>query len=440
MTREQGTSTSQASRCGRGGAGTDKLGRANERNELDIVILFGRPLKVDNATPVGSRPSLARVMVELDITKKYPKKVWLGLDKFGHIQSVEMEAFHPFCDHCKALGHTVGNEIGAVENVVVDGNVGTVSSNPLCPITSSNDVLIIVGNGVEATGAIDHSIDVGLVGPPLVVFDGGSPIVLVVLEADAHVSENLDVCNVNFDGHEDGEGVAPSVKDSLAPVSFQDNLEVDNMGVCNCNIVVSNDSTSDLVVSSDEPSLSTPDPSLLEGLVQMVEVLITAISNEDMKAQLVVNLNESRSYGDMGEELDVHEECNAMFKLKENRIVEKAFSIGGGKQRRHKSNRKLLFAFMVAGCWWVLAFDWMGGKVLWLDYDEAGFLYATLDGLACLGNLGGYLAENLDSFHFLLKQAENPDLLTNDPPTETPTRQETTNREYDSDPCLEQFL
>ncbi|KAH0470326.1 hypothetical protein IEQ34_000049 [Dendrobium chrysotoxum] len=34
-------------------------------------------------------------------------------------------------------------------------------------------------------------------------------------------------------------------------------------------------------------------------------------------------------------------------------------------------------------------------------------------------------AENLDSFHFLLKQAENPDLLADDPTIEPPIRQET---------------
>ncbi|PKU80092.1 hypothetical protein MA16_Dca021719 [Dendrobium catenatum] len=37
--------------------------------------LFGRPLKVDSATAVGSRPSVARILVELDITKRYPNKV-----------------------------------------------------------------------------------------------------------------------------------------------------------------------------------------------------------------------------------------------------------------------------------------------------------------------------------------------------------------------------
>ncbi|KAL0914945.1 hypothetical protein M5K25_015337 [Dendrobium thyrsiflorum] len=39
--------------------------------------IFGRPLRLDNATANGSRPSVARVLVELDITKRYPDRVWL---------------------------------------------------------------------------------------------------------------------------------------------------------------------------------------------------------------------------------------------------------------------------------------------------------------------------------------------------------------------------
>ncbi|KAH0456039.1 hypothetical protein IEQ34_013946 [Dendrobium chrysotoxum] len=47
--------------------------------------LFSRPLKVDHETSICSRPSVARVLVELDITKKYFDKVWIGLEKFGYI-------------------------------------------------------------------------------------------------------------------------------------------------------------------------------------------------------------------------------------------------------------------------------------------------------------------------------------------------------------------
>ncbi|KAL0904233.1 hypothetical protein M5K25_026317 [Dendrobium thyrsiflorum] len=68
--------------------------------------LFGKPLKIDNATSVGSRPSVARVLVELDVTKRFPDRIWLGSEKYGYIQHVDMEVFLSFCEHCKALGHS----------------------------------------------------------------------------------------------------------------------------------------------------------------------------------------------------------------------------------------------------------------------------------------------------------------------------------------------
>ncbi|KAH0452104.1 hypothetical protein IEQ34_019403 [Dendrobium chrysotoxum] len=53
------------------------------------------PLKIDNTTSIGSRPSVARVVVELDINKHYLNSVWLGPENFGYIQNVKMEEFPP---------------------------------------------------------------------------------------------------------------------------------------------------------------------------------------------------------------------------------------------------------------------------------------------------------------------------------------------------------
>ncbi|PKU83460.1 hypothetical protein MA16_Dca021855 [Dendrobium catenatum] len=50
--------------------------------------LFGRPLKTDMATASGSRPSLARILVELDVTKKHAEKVWVGSVESGYAQTV----------------------------------------------------------------------------------------------------------------------------------------------------------------------------------------------------------------------------------------------------------------------------------------------------------------------------------------------------------------
>ncbi|PKU78298.1 hypothetical protein MA16_Dca008923 [Dendrobium catenatum] len=71
--------------------------------------LFGHPLKIDFATSLGSRPSLARVLVELDIMKNYPEKVWLDSKNLGYVQQVQMEVFPLFCDLCKSIGHKQGD-------------------------------------------------------------------------------------------------------------------------------------------------------------------------------------------------------------------------------------------------------------------------------------------------------------------------------------------
>ncbi|KAH0448559.1 hypothetical protein IEQ34_022359 [Dendrobium chrysotoxum] len=63
---------------------------------------------VDSATSVGSRLSVALVLVELDITKSYPDKVWLGHENLGYIQHVSMEIFPAFCASCKCIGHLSG--------------------------------------------------------------------------------------------------------------------------------------------------------------------------------------------------------------------------------------------------------------------------------------------------------------------------------------------
>ncbi|PKU77647.1 hypothetical protein MA16_Dca013439 [Dendrobium catenatum] len=58
-----------------------------------VGSLFGRPLKVDSATSVGSQPSVARVLVELDISKSYHSQIWLGPERSGYIQQLQMEVF-----------------------------------------------------------------------------------------------------------------------------------------------------------------------------------------------------------------------------------------------------------------------------------------------------------------------------------------------------------
>ncbi|KAL0928477.1 hypothetical protein M5K25_000361 [Dendrobium thyrsiflorum] len=162
--------------------------------------MFGRPLKVDSATSVGSRPSLARVLVELDITKNFADKIWLSPNKLGYIQSVEMEVFPAFCDHCKAIGHkrgecqtvspnpvsdpiTVANPLRSVETDAVEIVTGVING---CD-DSSHEVLCITGNVVNSVANVD-----GLAESILGAYDGNpSPIPLVVSTVEAVEVANL---------------------------------------------------------------------------------------------------------------------------------------------------------------------------------------------------------------------------------------------------------
>ncbi|PKU71541.1 hypothetical protein MA16_Dca004383 [Dendrobium catenatum] len=67
--------------------------------------IFGRPLQTDKATASRTRPSVARILVEVDITKKHSKEIWVGSKAYGYMQKIEFEKVPDFCSHCKIHGH-----------------------------------------------------------------------------------------------------------------------------------------------------------------------------------------------------------------------------------------------------------------------------------------------------------------------------------------------
>ncbi|PKU82763.1 hypothetical protein MA16_Dca015160 [Dendrobium catenatum] len=72
-----------------------------------LASIFGRPLQTDQATASLSRPSVARVLVELDVTKKHPQEIWLGSEMNGYFQKVEIENLSIFYSHYKMHGHAI---------------------------------------------------------------------------------------------------------------------------------------------------------------------------------------------------------------------------------------------------------------------------------------------------------------------------------------------
>ncbi|VFQ64978.1 unnamed protein product [Cuscuta campestris] len=77
-----------------------------EPNALfSIANLVGLPLQMDSATVNLTRPSVARVCVELDLTKDMPKAVWIHLGQLSFLQPITYEDLPEYCISCRAIGH-----------------------------------------------------------------------------------------------------------------------------------------------------------------------------------------------------------------------------------------------------------------------------------------------------------------------------------------------
>ncbi|XP_071921876.1 uncharacterized protein [Coffea arabica] len=75
---------------------------------FQIVSVLGVPLFVDAATLATSRPSLARVCVEIDLFQARPSRGWVGNGKYeGFWQSFIPENTPKYCSHCYRQGHDI---------------------------------------------------------------------------------------------------------------------------------------------------------------------------------------------------------------------------------------------------------------------------------------------------------------------------------------------
>ncbi|KAL0910455.1 hypothetical protein M5K25_021440 [Dendrobium thyrsiflorum] len=148
------------------------------------ILALAAPLQfalVDNATSIGSRPSVVRVLVELDIIKKYPDKVWLGPEKLGYIQLVNMEDFLPFVVTVNVLG-ILGNVVVADLEVEVAGAVvGTVEEDILLSISiipmadscaNNESVLVVMMRRPSAQPLEANGLLATLVARSIVLIDG----------------------------------------------------------------------------------------------------------------------------------------------------------------------------------------------------------------------------------------------------------------------------
>ncbi|XP_060195140.1 uncharacterized protein LOC132624363 [Lycium barbarum] len=77
-----------------------------------LVCSIGTPLTLDAATSGRTRPSMAKVRIELDLLKHRLDSIWVGLEDTnaplrGFYQKIEYEGVPKYCKHCRKLGHNM---------------------------------------------------------------------------------------------------------------------------------------------------------------------------------------------------------------------------------------------------------------------------------------------------------------------------------------------
>ncbi|VFQ74606.1 unnamed protein product [Cuscuta campestris] len=72
---------------------------------FSIAKLFGSPLQTDAATVNLSRPNVARVCVEVNLSKELPKAIWIHLGSSSYLQPLLFENLPSYCNSCHQLGH-----------------------------------------------------------------------------------------------------------------------------------------------------------------------------------------------------------------------------------------------------------------------------------------------------------------------------------------------
>ncbi|KAL0912162.1 hypothetical protein M5K25_018119 [Dendrobium thyrsiflorum] len=286
-----------------------------------LGLLFGRPLKVDNATALGSRPSVARVLVELDVTQKFSDKVWLGPTNLGYFQQVVLEDF-PSYNKCKRLGHSVGSCQISCDNVFNAFPPKQCSPKPVVGVSevqlgrggpNASDLGGPSGGVVPLVGT---SMDIATVSPVVLPFSSGvaagsaagddflPPVAPYpkVVAIGSPVDEDVEVYGCGVDGLVCP--VARGVDGPVCPASLHAPI-TDN----NCCISLNVTSTEEFVPPNSveaidgsiladlETDLAVedgyPDANGLEGKAEIVDIPISVVSNSELKSHVNWSLNNS---------------------------------------------------------------------------------------------------------------------------------------------------
>ncbi|KAG9444338.1 hypothetical protein H6P81_015678 [Aristolochia fimbriata] len=77
-----------------------------ERLLHSVASLVGRVVAIDGQTRNLSRTDVARVWVEVDLSKELPNKLWIGIGNSGFWQAINYKRLPSYCANCCLQGHS----------------------------------------------------------------------------------------------------------------------------------------------------------------------------------------------------------------------------------------------------------------------------------------------------------------------------------------------
>ncbi|XP_026398985.1 uncharacterized protein LOC113294824 [Papaver somniferum] len=106
----------------------------DEKTLFTICSDLGDPVKVDEATLNFENGMFARVLINIDLAKKIPHKLWIKTKFGGFMQDVVLTKLPKFCQNCKIVGHLLSE--CRVKKVSQEANILQKNTSPLFGSTS----------------------------------------------------------------------------------------------------------------------------------------------------------------------------------------------------------------------------------------------------------------------------------------------------------------
>ncbi|PKU74074.1 hypothetical protein MA16_Dca019793 [Dendrobium catenatum] len=202
-----------------------------------LASILGRPLQMDQATASISHPSVARVLVEINISKKFSNESWLGSEVNGYFQKVEFENFPIFGSRCKMHGHSLIECFKLYPHLKKGKEIVKPTKMQECNTKADGMDNLVEGNGISipAKDVVDQ--------PVIQVIPSSSSNELNVnLFSDVGEGKNLPNDVIKGAEHSSSSTIYESLQNVTHVIVVEDNNIIDvntNMIVENNNQVIS---------------------------------------------------------------------------------------------------------------------------------------------------------------------------------------------------------